>query len=297
MSLSFFEAMASHIVGGEFTYVYLGDSISGGAHYNKYKVSLSIYEDCLNGEPQAILQDNPAFLAAYSISHSISGTLVYTPYNLDTNVNFISDPTVPVNFNNSCVSNIPATCLIKKTFVKTYAFLANAYGYVISYQRCCRNASVANIEDPGDQGSTYYCVIPPGTIINNSAVFKNYPPQIICLNNPLYYDNSATDADDDSLSYGFCSALVGANESQIKPYPLSPPFDSVQYISPYSSQAPFTGYPPIQINPVTGIITGTPNRIGRYLVTVFCNEYRHGCTYQYHKKGVPVCRYRLFKKL
>ena len=37
-----------------------------------------------------------------------------------------------------------------------------------------------------------------------------------------------------------------------------------------------TGSPPIQINPATGLITGTPNHIGRYLVTVFCNEWRAG---------------------
>ena len=270
-SLSFFEASASHIVGGEFTYVHTGDSTAGGVVYHKYKVSLSIYEDCLNGVPEAIAQDNPAFLGAFD---AFTGAI----YQIDTNINFISSITVPVNFNNSCVSNIPGTCLLKKTFVNNYAFKANTYGYVIAYERCCRNASIVNVIDPGNEGSTYYCTIPPGNVTNNSAVFKNYPPQIICLNNPLFYDNSATDVDGDSLSYGFCAALKGANESDIKPIPYYPSWgDSVEYVTPpYSSQIPMTGFPPIQINPTTGMITGTPNRIGRYLVTVFCNEWRGG---------------------
>ena len=278
-SLSIPDAKASHIVGGEVTYIYRGDSLSGGIAYYNYQVSLSIYEDCLNGQPEAIAQDNPAFLGAFD---AVTGAVIY----LDTvstpgapgALDYVSALTVPVNFNNSCVSNIPATCLIKKTFVRNYAFRANAHGFVISYERCCRNASIANVQNPGDEGSTYYCTIPPTNIHNNSAVFKNYPPQIICLNNPLFYDNSATDADHDSLSYGFCAALKGANDADIKPIPYYPNWgDTVYYISPpYSSQTPITGFPPIQIDPVSGMITGTPNRIGRYLVTVYCNEWRDG---------------------
>ena len=278
-SLTFFKAEASHIVGGEFTYVYNGDSTSGGIVYHKYKVSLSIYEDCLNGQPEAIAQDNPAFIGAFDAGTGATVVLdtvsfVGAPGALD----FVSAVTVPVNFSNSCVSNIPATCLIKKTFVRNYVFRSSTHGYVIAYERCCRNASIVNVIDPGDQGSTYYCVIPNTNLNNTSAVFKNYPPQIICINNPLVYDNSATDADGDSLTYGFCVALVGATDANIKPIPYYPRWgDSVTYVTPpYSSQVPMTGSPPIQINPATGLITGTPNHIGRYLVTVFCNEWRAG---------------------
>src|ERR1700733_11136331 len=53
-SLLFLPAKATHIVGGEFTYIYLGDSTSGGITFNKYQMSLSIYEDCLHGNPVAI---------------------------------------------------------------------------------------------------------------------------------------------------------------------------------------------------------------------------------------------------
>ncbi len=276
-TMSVFQAMGSHIVGGEVTYVYLGDSTSSvtGTLYHKYKVSLSIYEDCLNGQPEAIAQDNPAFFGLFiNDPHD----LLHRPYQIDTNVFFVPPAlTVPVNFSNSCVSNIPATCLLKKTFVKVYALPNSPYGYLVSYERCCRNSSILNINSPGNQGSTYYCTIPPTSVFNNSAVFSNYPPQIICLNNPLYYDNSATDADGDSLSYGFSSALKGANDADIKPLPYYPNFnDTVVYIPPYSAQAPMTGFPAIHIDPHTGLITGTPNRIGRFLVTVYCNEYRHG---------------------
>ena len=271
LSLSCTKAKASHIVGGEVTYQFIKDSVVGLYKYNIYSVSISIYEDCLNGQPQAIAEDDPAYIAAYT---SIGGAsnLYFKDSMLHT-----SAINLPANFQNACVANIPATCLIKKTFTKRYAFLAISGGYVISYQRCCRNGAVVNVLNPDQNGSTYYCTI-PGSFPNNSAVFKFEPAQIICLNNPLSYDNSATDADGDSLSYGFAPALnCCEGGSTVKPFPpLGPPFDSVAYVSGFSSQAPLTAFPALQIDPKTGLITGTPNRIGRYLVTVYCNEYRDG---------------------
>ncbi len=267
------KSYASHIVGGEVTYKFLGDSIGGPllnrVTFFKYLVSVVIYEDCQNGQPEAIAEDNPAFLAVYPTDSKIA-------YNIDTSVYFTPPQIqVPANFNNSCVTHVPPLCLLKKTFNKIYALPHNSSGYVVAYERCCRNNAIVNIISPGDNGSTYYCTLPKYPTRNNSAVFKNYPPQIICLNNPLKYDHSATDADGDSLSYEFCSALLGASNA-IKPIPGPPPYDSVKYINPFKSNSPMPGFPPIQIDARTGIITGTPNRIGRYLVTICCNEWRDG---------------------
>ncbi len=268
--LSVFRADASHIVGGESTYKFLGTQDVYGAIYNVYLVNLTIYEDCYNGQPSAIAEDNPAFLACYDSTGAI--------VDIDTGVNYVSNVLVPTNFNNLCVSNPPTVCLLKKTFQKKYYLRPSTYGYTIAYQRCCRNAAIINIFDPGDIGATYFCKIPPTGLAasNNSAVFKNYPPQIICINNPLIYDNSATDADGDSLSYEFSTSLKGASSFQIKPVPSAPPYDGVAYIPPFTSKQPISGSPQIVIDPKTGMITGTPNRIGRFLVTVSCHEWRGG---------------------
>lgn len=55
---------ASHIVGGEMTYRCLGP---GSGNTTLYEISLTIYHDCLNGQPQAIVDDNPAFLGIYKL--------------------------------------------------------------------------------------------------------------------------------------------------------------------------------------------------------------------------------------
>jgi gliding motility-associated-like protein len=261
---------ASHIVGGEATYAYLGNVLSGGVVCQKYQVSITIYEDCQNGQHSAIEADNPAYFAVYDTFRNL--------INVDTDVNYTSSVLVPLNFNNACIDNPPTVCLLKKTFQKTYIFPPNASGYIVAYQRCCRNASVINIMDPSNIGATYYCRIPPVTVVgrNNSAIFKNYPPQIICINNPLYYDHSATDADGDSLTYAFCASLQGGDGNNIKPIPGPPPYTPVTYLVPFSAQHPMTGAPPLSINPTTGLITGTPNSVGRFLVDVACMEWRNG---------------------
>ena len=258
-------AGATHIIGGEMTYKYLG-TVAGG---NKYEISLTIYEDCHNGSQAAIDADNPAFMVVYdSNKNRIYFDSAY----------YSTSETVPTNFNISCVLNPPIVCLLKKTFIKDFVLPPNNK-YTVAYQRCCRNAAIVNIESPGGVGATYLCEIPDSSMANHNdaAIFKNYPPQIICANNPLYYDNSATDADGDSLSYELCSTYTSPNGLVTSTIPDPPPYVNVVYIHPpYSYYNPITGSPPLQIDPVTGMVSCTPLWTGRYLVTVCCHEWRHG---------------------
>ncbi|MBA3829136.1 MAG: gliding motility-associated C-terminal domain-containing protein [Taibaiella sp.] len=264
-------AKASHIVGGEVTYKCLGG--------NSYAITVSIYEDCLTGLPEAIAQDDPAFLNIFddidsSIFRDPVGNAVYDSIYLPVEGRLL----VPANFSNLCIDNPPSTCLRRARFTKIYTLPNNFSTFTVVYQRCCRNASVLNIFSPATVGATYYCIIPAAknAACNNSAVFKNYPPQIICINNPLFYDHSAIDPDGDSLSYEFCTAYVGGSESLAKPIPKPPPFDIVSYVPPFTSKNPMGGFPKIQIDPISGLITGTPNVIGRFVVTVCCHEWRNG---------------------
>jgi gliding motility-associated-like protein len=239
----------------------------------KYKATLYIFQDCITGDPIAISDDNPAAFTVYSNNVFIRS---------DANIFYDATPgsggaiSVPANFSNECVTDIPPTCLYRKRFEKFYVLPPSVYGYTIVYQRCCRNASIINVIDAGSKGSTYFCTIPPTTTNNSSAIFRNYPPQIICLNDPLMYDHSATDADGDSLTYEFCDALE-YDGNNVKPTTASPPpYDAVDYAPGYTAERALPGFPPINIDPATGIITGTPNRTGRFLVTVCCKEWRNG---------------------
>ncbi|MFT4062646.1 MAG: PKD domain-containing protein [Edaphocola sp.] len=264
MCLLVFGAQASHMMGGDITYRCLGNNV--------FEITITLYQDCLYGEPKAIDEDDPA---NFSIFNS-QGVLIDAD-SVDATSTAIVDP----NFSNSCITNYPSTCMRRQVFTFNRT-LPPGGPYYIVYERCCRNASINNIQNPGNVGVTYYATIPAfasGQCPNNSAVFNNFPPQIICANNPFVYDFSATDIDGDSLSYQLCAAYPGGSPSEAKPYgaEMNPPGSvTVPYMPPYSATYPMAGAPPLQINAQTGIMTGTPTNTGRYIVTVCVSEWKNG---------------------
>lgn len=262
-------SFASHIVGGDLTYICLPG--------NQYRFTLSIYRDCRppnlgGGNPQALLSDNPAFISIFEGNNNF--------FSFDSVLATVANGTlVPLEFNNNCVKDVPPKCLNKIEFVFTRTLPPNSSGYDIVFQRCCRNEATLNIRNGGATGASIYCTVPPSTVnCNNSAVFKNAPPQIVCINNPFVFDNSATDIDGDSLSYEFCAAVRGANQNNPKPINTTspPPYASVTYQSPYSPTNPIAANPTLSINPTTGVITGTPRLQGIFAITVCCKEWRNG---------------------
>src|SRR5690554_4698051 len=269
LSFPFFilESHASHMIGGDISYRCLGN--------NQFEITITLYQDCLDGEPDAITFDNPAY---YSIYTAGPNPQLYKAGEVNYTEKTLTDP----NFNNECINNFPRTCMQMQVFKFIETLSPNAEGYHIIYQRCCRNASISNIQNPGNVGVTYLATIPGfqnGECPNNSALFKELPPQIICANNPFVYDFSAIDMDGDSLSYELCDAKPGGTPFDSKPYGngiTPPPHPSVNYFPPYSPTYPVSGIPPLAINPITGIMTGTPNTMGRFVVTVCVKEWRNG---------------------
>jgi gliding motility-associated-like protein len=64
--------------------------------------------------------------------------------------------------------------------------------------------------------------------------------------------------------------------SNVKPIPLAPPFNSSAYVSPLSHNNPMSCSIPLNVDTLTGILSGTPDKIGRYLVALSCKEWRGG---------------------
>lgn len=263
--LAFFHADASHLSGGQMTYQYLGDS-SG---YHKYQVTLSIYEDYKYGSPEAIAQDNPAIFAIYDG--------LGQPIYFDTAIYYSSLIELPDSVINFCGRTVNGLYLQKKTFVMTCSLPTNSTGYYVCYERGERDGLITNVTNPSNEGVAYFCTIPGETVTNNSAVFNYDFPKVVCLNNNLHIDMSATDADGDSLTYAFTNVLsFGTNNLNIKPIAPPPPYAAVPYLFPYNYAYPVASSPALQINPTTGTISGTPNTIGRYLVSLYCYEWRSG---------------------
>lgn len=270
LMIGFFEPVqASHIIGGEFRYTCLNNQVE--TNFIRYNVQFTIYMDCKDGQPGAIQREDSGFFRIYNArtKQAIRDIGVFRD----------TKDIIPTEFSNICVNNPPVTCLLKNTYSFTITLPNDTSGYIIATNNCCRNESVENLINPGLTGASYYVNIPGRPLCNNSAYFKNLPPQIICVNNPFIYDHSAIDPDGDSLSYAFgpaYNAKITTSGNQVYAEFTPPPYNPVNYNFGYTAQKPIPGNPPFQINSTTGIISATPSLFGRYVVAVYCYEWRNG---------------------
>lgn len=260
LTLSSVQAWATHIVGGELYYDYLGN--------NNYRITLKLYRDCLNG---VAAYDNPAYVGVYDMSGNLVNNLA---------IPFPGSNPVPPTINSPCYTPPTSVCVEEAIYQTTATLPPITGGYTLVYQRCCRNNTILNLNNPGQTGSTYTIRIPPPSVApaqNSSARYNNFPPIYLCQGAPLVFDHSATDPDGDSLAYELCDSYDGANAASPQPNPPGPPpYPFVSYVSPFSGSFPMSSNPQIAIDPYTGMLTGTPTVIGQWVVGVCCKEYRNG---------------------
>lgn len=216
-------------------------------------------------------------------------TLNVTIYNVSsgTNQNVVLNRTTintslqpPVT--NPCLTP-PSNSTIDEHVYTGNITLANGSSYQIYTQDNARN-NILNIVNSTTIGQTLYAEFPDPAIYgcNNSPIFDVGPPVSVCINEPLNYDNSATDADGDSLAYRFCEAFDDV------PLGGPPPFNSVPYQAPYTPQDPISANPNLAIDPVTGVVTGTPDLNGRWVFTVCVDEFRNGVQIGEYRREVQM---------
>lgn len=278
---------ATHIVGGEIYYDYLGN--------NTYKITLKVYRDCYNGVPPL---DNPAHIDIFDANGNVIKSL---------NVPLQSLVQIPRSINNSCIQAPNTVCVQEGTYQFNETLPPLNGGYYIVYQRCCRNQSIINLINPGGIGATYIEHIPgPESVFSNSSPrFNTFPPIFICNGLDINYNHSATDPDGDSLVYSLCNAYNGldgccpAISPTIQPsynqfcnapppncpthYP-PPPYTSVPYMAPYNGSYPLSSNPAIAIDPHSGHLTGKPDMNGQWVVSVCVSEYRNGQLIGVHQR-------------
>lgn len=278
LALMPFKALATHIIGGELTYECLGNGV--------YEITLNIYRDCqpfqdqdgswitplgfdnVLGQPDVTLGAPDALINIYDANNE----WVATEYFSSLEITQIEEPE-----SNDCLSIPPEICIEQGTYKLTTTLPPIVGGYQIAYQRCCRNPSVINIQNPGQTGITVFTNIPnPATAnCNSSPVFQFYPPLAICLSEVLEIDQSATDPDGDQLVYSFVTPYLGASVTS-SDETTPPPFEEVAWVAPFEANNPLPATPSLAIDPNTGIITGQPTSQGLFIVGIMVEEYRNG---------------------
>jgi gliding motility-associated-like protein len=254
-------ALSTHLVGGEIYYDCLGN--------HNYRITLKVYRDCGPNNTLGTGFDQQAPIGIFN--NGVLQSVV--------NVGVGGITNIPVVINNPCLQVPPNICIQQAIYTTTVTLPPMTGGYDIVYQRCCRNPSIQNILTPSDYGNSYLAHIPdPGLAsCNSSPRFNNYPPLVLCANEPFSFDHSATDPDGDVLQYEMFTPYHGANSTQPAPNPPSPPpFPTVIWVGAYNVNNQIIGAPSLGINPASGLLSSVPTVTGNHVVGVRVNEFRNG---------------------
>ncbi len=256
-------AAANHLVGGVVSY----ECLSPG----EYRVTFKLYRDC----------NSTVALESEAASIYTQGTFDLVVDTLDLLIAPEDITFLPPDTDNICPESIPDVCLELGIYEVDVSLPNIPEGYIIVFQRCCRNNTILNIDEPGTVGSTFIAEIPgsldPAECVNNSPSFVGDPPQIICANSAFVFDNSATDADGDDLVYELCAPLAGASTQIPNPVPCPPPpYDDVPWIPGFDTNNQIPSEPAMSIDPDTGELFLFPSETGQYVVGICVSEYRDG---------------------
>ncbi len=267
---SFKVGLASHIVGGGFTYKYISA--------NRYVIRLEYYKDC---SPSSA--DYPPGNLRIGIYGKSSNTLVQS-------FDLIPGPVQSVDFlaGNCVVSAV--SCIQKRVYEDTLridpSLFLDSLGYYMSYEQCCRNFGIKNVLKPDDSGIAFYADFPAlkknGTnFINSSPTLKTEQNLYLCAGEEFRADYSHFDIDGDSLVYRLVNPYKGSTNNVINNANgisiLNPgPYQVIDWSMGYGLQNIMDGNPDITIDSATGLVYVLPQQSGIYSFAISIEEYRNG---------------------
>lgn len=262
VSISF----ASHIVGGEIEVVPLKNPVAGsGTH----QVTLSLYFDAINGRTAA--EDLSITLQIYRKRDLARMGNVTCPQVYRQPIKYV-DP--------SCQKGDLSTLLMKYSSAVNLSAenFSDPEGYMIVWERCCRNTIITNIQNPSNVGMVFYTEFAPVTIANTTPHFRDIIADYVCMNQNFEMDFSATDADGDSLVYELVVPWIG-NSSPQQSNPTNSPSNNYReatWVAGISLDNVIPGEIPLRIDAQTGVLNVKPNKLGLYVFSVMVEEFRKG---------------------
>lgn len=232
------QVIANHILGGEITYKNLGGL--------KYEITIKFYRDCRgipSGAPGAIMRSG-------STTKNLSLTLI----SIKDVSNYCKKTTNPCNPPNTSAGKGTEEHIYTDTvdFNKADSAFKKLCKVQFGMGGCCRNGEITT----GPSGNNFwvfsnldFCEAPK----NTSPVFTSIPNNILCCNQPYFYNVGAVDSlDRDSLSYQWED-------------PMQDWTTKVNWSGGRSKSSPFSDYWPKGYDKNKGPNPNTNPPIGTYL--------------------------------
>jgi gliding motility-associated-like protein len=259
---------ATHFMGVDITYQCIGSC--------SIRVELRIYRDCSGSSsvlPTAFTIATPIGCAAPVALTPWSAAVIEEVTPICPSIVTCCDyPAL------ACPAGIPRG-VQEYFFTRDYSFCSTPpcpVGYTLSWSGCCRNEAITSLIDPDLNGlatnaTTYNPSISP---CNSSPHFLNPPVPFICAGQPYTFNQGATDADGDSLSYFLGPCLDDG---------LGFPMVTYDFAMGFSPGSPMGPDWIVTIDSITGDVTMLPNpasatpgspQVG--VMCVYVEEYRDG---------------------
>ncbi len=275
-------ANASHLIGGNLGYTYVGETAPGSGMY-RYNVYMQFFMNCgpsSNWESiyELLGQDygTPLQVGAYiqDNNNPNADKALYQALNIFFQDSLQIEPDLP----DGCTVG-EGLCTVQGNFLGTVDLPLNFSGYHLYFQLCCRNNDILNLNNPGGTGIGYYAFIPPPLVVNSSPVWLGIPTPFLCINDTSTFVNSATDPDGDQLIFSFeipYASVDFAGGLVPPPAPLPEPIPEVAFGAGFSVAQPFGAGGYSFINGATGLTSYMPVLQGNHVVSVEVKEYRNG---------------------
>lgn len=249
---------AAHLIGGELTYKYIGDSTNINHHY---QVFVTLHRTTRYTTFSNVMGPNVCVTSSCFPNQTVNLSVVPgTPANGQ-----------PVPGQTECInSNDPNfTEVIEHYLTGTVVLSGTCSDYKFSYAFLCCRIGFNNITNysGGAFGTNYLEARLNNTVgENTSPQFLAPPAKSFCTNNFFNWSQAVVEPDNDSLEYALGTAMNGTSCG---------PGNNLTFAAPYSSNNPIPTVAPIFINQQFGIFEFETTAIGgNFIVVVDVIEYR-----------------------
>ena len=265
---------ATHLMGGEITWVCLKD----GPDVGKYIFKLKLYRDCdgttLSTFAQTIfVWDHPTV------------TQMSVDFILNQDISPDCDVTNSGNPQLDCNNN-PVGAVEEYLYESQPISLPGsppATGWHFTWDSCCRNGAITNLvlssPTSPSEGFTLRAsmfpfldnfgnVVPADPCFDSSPKFNESPKTIICTGYPFAYSHNASDEELDVVYYAWDEPLDdfgGAFNPPLNPAPLP-------WLAPYTYDNPLPGG--VTLDSVTGEIAYNSTQAGNFVTVVRIDAYK-----------------------